>query len=139
MWFSEEVISDKSYLSFPRKSRAVVVNASIDSSYLWHTCKLFSLTKNMRLKASIDIAEQEKIKQFSEWLLQLRKGKLGNHHDGIADVEILNTVLTKDCVNPLHTIVTSTCPYLQENMFDSEYFTNRAIWAPTMEIVDQNN
>ncbi|XP_072060320.1 uncharacterized protein [Arachis hypogaea] len=45
-------------------SRQDIVNASINSSYLWHECKLLTLTQNMRLRASI---EDESVKERKEF------------------------------------------------------------------------
>ena len=38
----------------PRGSRSDIVNATINSSYLWNHCHVLTLSKNMRLEANTD-------------------------------------------------------------------------------------
>ena len=97
------------------------------------------LTQNMRFQAQHDPIAQQKLKDFSDWLLKVGEGKIGNSIDGISTIEVPDHVLIKDCYNPLHTIITSTYPNLLSHLFDSKYLTTRAILAPTMEIVDEIN
>lgn len=123
----------------PGGDRAAIVNASINSSYLWNHCKVFLLTKNMRLQATGDVDEQQKVAEFSEWLLKVGEGKLGGVHDGIAEIEIPDSVVIKDFNDPLKAIVESTYPMLHHKDLDSKYLTERAILAPTNELVDQIN
>ena len=39
----------------PRGSCSDIVHASLNSSYLWHHCKVLTLTKNIRLESTPDI------------------------------------------------------------------------------------
>jgi len=57
--------------------RAEIVMASLNSSYLWEHCKVFKLTKNMRLlSAGLSAGELKDLQEFSEWILKVGYGKL---------------------------------------------------------------
>lgn len=60
----------------PKGSREQVVQASLTSSYLWNSCEVLELTKNMRLAVHSDRSEMDSIKEFSDWILRLGDGKL---------------------------------------------------------------
>lgn len=49
----------------PKGSRQDIVIATINASYLWLSCKVLRLTKNMRLQSSSSNSDYEKLKQFS--------------------------------------------------------------------------
>nr|KAJ0204953.1 hypothetical protein LSAT_V11C500241710 [Lactuca sativa] len=61
----------------PGGSRQNIVNASLSSSYLWEHCNVYRLTKNMRLTVGKDQSDIGKIRDFSNWLLDIGEGKLG--------------------------------------------------------------
>ncbi|CAO2834987.1 unnamed protein product, partial [Amaranthus hypochondriacus] len=48
-------------------TRQDVVSATLNSSYLWHTCKVLRLTKNMRLQSNF--SDTEEIHEFANWIL----------------------------------------------------------------------
>nr|XP_025648288.1 uncharacterized protein LOC112743284 [Arachis hypogaea] len=48
----------------PKGSRQDIVNATINSSYIWDSCKLLSLTQNMRLRADTLDERNNELKQF---------------------------------------------------------------------------
>ncbi|KAM0010449.1 putative DNA helicase [Helianthus debilis subsp. tardiflorus] len=48
----------------PNGSRREIVNASITSSYIWSSCKVLTLTKNMRLTVGANASDIEEIKAF---------------------------------------------------------------------------
>ena len=56
-------------------SRAEIVLAAMNSSYLWEHCKVLKLTKNVRL-CSNHLADEEAkdLKEFSEWILAVGDG-----------------------------------------------------------------
>ena len=55
--------------------REQIVEASINKPSLWNNCRVFILTKNMRLtKNPGDIATRE----FTEWILKIGDGELNN-------------------------------------------------------------
>ncbi|XP_028753423.1 uncharacterized protein LOC114713014, partial [Neltuma alba] len=123
----------------PKGGRADIVDASINSSELWNHCRMFQLTKNMRLLSSGDHGDNLKVQQFSEWLLQVGEGKIGLPNEGVTDIEIPSEILIQSSDNHIQSIVSVTYPNLKYHINNSEYLTNRAILAPTIEVVDQIN
>ena len=115
----------------PGGTRASIINATINSSILWTSCKLFTLTQNMRLQSTTNEEDKQRVKHFSEWLLKLGEGKLGHSCDGYSDIELPENILIKESQNPLHSIVQVTYPNLLNHLMDSKYFTKRVILAPT--------
>ncbi|XP_028767101.1 uncharacterized protein LOC114724813 [Neltuma alba] len=123
----------------PKGTRATIVNASINSSYLWNHCRIFKLTKNMRLRKTNSSNDRERLEWFSNWLLNIGDGKIGQSKDGVADIEIPKQLLLTNYDNALHAIVHSTYPDLLHNLASNDYFNDRAILAPTIEMVNQIN
>ncbi|KAK9049762.1 hypothetical protein SSX86_031269, partial [Deinandra increscens subsp. villosa] len=116
-----------------------IVNASLSSSYIWHECKVLKLTKNMRLTQGNQLSNVESIKTFAEWLLQLGEGLLGGENDGHANIKIPHDLLIHDSVNPLQDLIQFVYPSILENFKDPAYWKERAILAPTNEIVYEIN
>ncbi|XP_054801556.1 uncharacterized protein LOC129305588 [Prosopis cineraria] len=123
----------------PKGARADIVNASINSSYLWNSCIIFKLTKNMRLSTALTLETTAEINQFANWLLDVGDGNLSLPNDGMAKIEIPPELLITKYYNPLEAIVNSTYPDLLQHLSDSKYFNDRAILAPTIETVNQLN
>ncbi|XP_074296486.1 uncharacterized protein LOC141626705 [Silene latifolia] len=123
----------------PKGSRQDIVGAAINSSYLWHSCKVLKLTKNMRLHSDSSSSNADEVKEFSDWLLKVGDGNAGEPNDGEATIPIDDDLLIKDTSNPVKAIVESTYPLIHENMWEPTYFQERAILAPTNEIVERVN
>lgn len=122
-----------------RGSRQKIVQASLTSSVLWKSCKVLSLTKNMRLTVDSDPAETESIKEFSEWILKLGDGKLSEPNDGEAVIDIPDDMLLMDSLDPITSITNATFPSLIEHMEDESFFKDRAILCPTNDVVNEVN
>ncbi|KAK9049910.1 hypothetical protein SSX86_031120 [Deinandra increscens subsp. villosa] len=116
-----------------------IVNASLSSSYIWHECKVLKLTKNMRLTQGNQLSDVESIKTFAEWLLQLGEGLLGGENDGHANIKIPDDLLIHDSVDPLEDLIQFVYPSMLENFKNPAYWKERAILAPTNEIVYEIN
>uniref|UniRef100_A0A0D2ZX74 ATP-dependent DNA helicase n=1 Tax=Brassica oleracea var. oleracea TaxID=109376 RepID=A0A0D2ZX74_BRAOL len=104
-----------------------MVQASLTSSVLWKSCKVLSLTKNMRLTVDSDPAEAESIKEFSEWILKLGDGKLSEPNDGEAVIDIPDDMLLMDSLDPITSITNATYPSLIEHMED-EFFSKIVLY-----------
>ncbi|XP_074265824.1 uncharacterized protein LOC141588274 [Silene latifolia] len=123
----------------PKGSRQDIVGASISSSYLWSECKVLKLTRNMRLQAGGSNSNVDEIRQFSEWILKVGDGLLGGPNDGEVDIEMLEDILIPQTSDPIAAIVNSTYPSLEDNLGNHEYLQERAVLAPTHEIVETVN
>ena len=93
----------------------------------------------MRLQTSQNDIEKINVKKFADWLLQVGEGKLGNSQDGIAEIEIPESILITEDIDPLQSIVKYTYPDLLQHLLDSSYLIERVILSPTMAIVDEIN
>ncbi|XP_074291064.1 uncharacterized protein LOC141617823 [Silene latifolia] len=120
-------------------SREDVVAASLCSSYLWSFCKVLRLTKNMRLQVGSSSDNVEELRKFSEWLLEIGDGIAGGENDGEVDLELPADLLIQDVMNPIKTLVDVTYPDLLAQLWNPEYLQQRAILAPTHEIVGSVN
>ncbi|XP_028788641.1 uncharacterized protein LOC114744641 [Neltuma alba] len=123
----------------PKGFCADIIDAAINSSVLWSACKLFQLTKNIPLQTASKAIDQKKISKFSKWLLDIGDGIIGLPHEGTTDIEILVDFLITDSLNPIHSIVSSTYLALHQNITYPNYLTERAILAPTTDVIDQIN
>ncbi|XP_048502973.2 uncharacterized protein LOC125498748 [Beta vulgaris subsp. vulgaris] len=71
----------------PKGSRQDIVFSAINSSYLWDFCRVLRLTKNMRLTTGSSNSNVDEIREFSEWILNVGDGKVGDPNDGEADIK----------------------------------------------------
>lgn len=123
----------------PRGSRAEVVNATINSSYLWRHVQVLKLMKNMRL---LNIADQSKLvalKEFSEWVAIVGDGRLGGENDGICTINIPDDIILHFQDDPIEAIVNNTYPTDLFSSRDVSYLKDRAILAPTNDVVERVN
>ncbi|KAL3633896.1 hypothetical protein CASFOL_022658 [Castilleja foliolosa] len=123
----------------PKGSRQDIVNATINSSYLWKHCKVLRLTKNMRLQSLDNMDERAQLKEFSEWIASIGDGKLGIDDDCAASIEIPDDMLIKYSGDPITAIVEETYPMFRDSIDDPMFLKDRAILAPTLEMVDSIN
>ncbi|KAL5141385.1 ATP-dependent DNA helicase PIF1 [Glycine soja] len=123
----------------PRGSHSDIVNATINSSYLWDHCQILRLTKNMRLQNNMQATDQEETAAFAQWIIDIGDGIIGDENDGYATIEIPQELLITEYNDPIHSIISSTFPDLSHHHNDPEYFQTRAILASTNETVQQVN
>ncbi|KAF7801739.1 ATP-dependent DNA helicase PIF1-like [Senna tora] len=124
----------------PRAGRVDIVLASLNSSYLWPSCKVLSLTKNMRLSQGYSVEENSSISRFVEWILKVGEGNIciimnDEEHEIIIDDDIL----IDDAEDPIQAIVENTYPKLVDYFKSYVYFRERAILSPTLDDVAQVN
>ena len=123
-------------------SRAAIVLASMNSSYLWEHCKVLKLTKNMRLSSGgLSAEESNELKEFSEWILKVGDGTLGEPNDGIAEIEIPSEFLITDSDEPIEAISKAVYgdPSSLKGNKEAKFFQERAILCPTNEDVNMIN
>jgi ATP-dependent DNA helicase PIF1 len=93
----------------------------------------------MRLQYSSDVIQNQSLALFAKWILDIGDGKIGDYHDGECVVEIPSDLLVPNISNPIGDIVDSIYPELLKNLFLPNFFEDRAILAPTLEIVERVN
>jgi ATP-dependent DNA helicase PIF1 len=123
----------------PKGTRADIVHATINSSYLWRRCNVLTLRQNMRLQFSSNSAENDQLQEFAKWILDIGDGKIGIIDDGDCIVEIPHDLLIQSSADPIGDIVEAIYPNLLQNMLIPNFFQDRAILAPTLEVVEKIN
>ncbi|XP_061349748.1 uncharacterized protein LOC133294987 [Gastrolobium bilobum] len=123
----------------PHGSRQDIVHATINSSHLWSHCHLLTLTKNMRLNSGSSAHNLEEIKEFSEWLLKVGDGNLGDDVDGESIITIPDELLIRESEDPLSDMVNFVYPNLLDNILDQTFFKERAILTPKLSDVAMLN
>ncbi|KAK7301999.1 hypothetical protein RJT34_12876 [Clitoria ternatea] len=105
----------------PRGNRSDIVNATINASYLWQHCHMLTLTKNMRLQNNLSNSNAEELREFSQWILDVGDGKIGESNDGYATIRIPNSFLIMDFHDPIDAIVQSTYPNLVQQYTKEDF------------------
>ncbi|XP_021760662.1 uncharacterized protein LOC110725502 [Chenopodium quinoa] len=93
----------------------------------------------MRLQVGRSNSSNIDIREFSEWILKIGDGTVGEPNDGEGTIEIPDDNLIKEATNSIEAIVDSTYPSILQNLWDPKYFQERAILAPTHENVEAIN
>lgn len=119
-------------------TRQDIVNASLNSSDLWSHCQVLKLTRNMRLQGNPG-TNLDELRNFSDWILAIGDGRIGSSIDGIENVQIPDDILIKNCDDPVSAIVEATYPDFFSHSTDINYLQQRAILAPTLEMVESVN
>ncbi|XP_061365624.1 uncharacterized protein LOC133308880 [Gastrolobium bilobum] len=116
----------------PHGSRHDIVHATINSSHLWPHCNLLTLTKNMLLTSGNSNQNLMEIKEFSEWLLKIGDGDLGDDVDGESIITIPDALLIKESEDPLSDLVDFVYPNMLNHIFDPAFFKERVILTPKL-------
>ncbi|XP_019158019.1 PREDICTED: uncharacterized protein LOC109154746 [Ipomoea nil] len=123
----------------PKCSRQEIVQASINSLYLWSNFEVLRLTKNLRLRGISSAEEVAKLNSFAKWIADLGDGNLGEEKNGVFNIRIPDNFVLRNEVDPIAEIVQSTFPSYGHGQFDHKFLESRAILAPTLDVVDKVN
>ncbi|XP_019255349.1 PREDICTED: uncharacterized protein LOC109233979 [Nicotiana attenuata] len=93
----------------------------------------------MRLQRHEIGPQMQELKVFSDWVLAIGDGIINNSVDGNEKVQIPDDLLIKDSVDPISAIVESTYPNFINCCKDIGYLQQRAILAPTLDMVESIN
>ncbi|XP_048501526.1 uncharacterized protein LOC125497864 [Beta vulgaris subsp. vulgaris] len=119
----------------PKRTWQDIVFATVNSSYLWDSCKVLRLTRNMRLQLGSPKYFVDELREFLEWILSVGDQKTRGPNDGEAVIEVAKNILIDPRTDPMSTIIDNTYPNLHEHIREVKYFQERAILALTNEIV----
>ncbi|XP_022040970.1 ATP-dependent DNA helicase PIF2-like [Helianthus annuus] len=123
----------------PKGTITMIVNAYLNSSYIWRHYQVLKLTEIMGLRVGCHEADLKEIKEVGERILKLGDGLLGEGNDGEIDIEIPDDLLIHDQVNPISSLISFIYPGMNKFLWDLTYFQQRAILGPTNEVVDSIN
>jgi ATP-dependent DNA helicase PIF1 len=119
-----------------------ILKACVVNSYLWHKCSVMQLTENMRLDSrSLSHLDREELRMFAEWLLRVGSGtepyiQIQNETNYIKIPEPL--LLPQEC-RDLDGLISFVYTFGSNPADSSSYFCDRAILAPTNEVVSNIN
>ena len=111
----------------PKGSEGQIIDACLKYSYLWRHVKIFNLEENMRIKLS----GSEEAKQFSEFLLNLGEGTLGDL------LEMPDSFLTE--TDKVQELIDFVFPNIEMNFKNMKWLSERAILCPTNAEADEIN
>ncbi|XP_028775968.1 uncharacterized protein LOC114732794 [Neltuma alba] len=123
----------------PRGGREDIVFATINASYLWNECTVFTLTKNMRLTKGHYTDDVDAVTKFSEWIISVGDGNVDIEPDTEDVITIPRDLLLFPLGNPMDCIIDSTYPSLVDRLGDGSYFRDRAILTATLSVVYELN
>ena len=81
----------------------------------------------------------DELKQFSDWLLDIGDGKLGQPNDGHCEITIPGEFLIMEFDDPIQAIVDATYPDLLQNYSNRDFLQKRVVLASTKDVVDKIN
>lgn len=79
------------------------------------------------------------IKRFANWILDVGDGKVDNYNDGESIIEIPSELLLSCDHEPFGEILSSTYTNLDQPLGCVNFFKDKAVLAPTLEIVQTIN
>ncbi|XP_019150542.1 PREDICTED: uncharacterized protein LOC109147334 [Ipomoea nil] len=119
----------------PKGTRQDIIGATINSSYLWKNCRVLRLTKNLRLRNIQDDVDYHEVEDFAKWITEIGDGVVGIANDIDCDISIPQQNVLHCGDDPIATIVESTFPNYRSANYDQSVLENRAILAPTLDVV----
>nr|GEU94123.1 hypothetical protein [Tanacetum cinerariifolium] len=128
----------------PKGKRSDIVQACINHSELWKHCKVFTLTRRIRVNEYYANGELDTRKQdFNQWVLAIGDGKppakMKDEEDEPTWIQILKKFLINASDSPIAQIVAKTYPTFSERHKDNAYLKERAILTPRNDDVDAIN
>nr|KAJ0186060.1 hypothetical protein LSAT_V11C900478180 [Lactuca sativa] len=150
-WFSQKLKADD---NGDMSEKSITTLPSYSSSYTDQTlkdvlrCRNSSISnipfggkikKNMRLTVGRDLSDMEKIRDFANWLLDIRESKLGGPNDGETIIDIPDDILINDPDDPIGPLIEFVYPLILEKYSSTNYLQEIAILAPKNEIVQEIN
>ena len=115
-------------------SRAEVVSACLNRSFLWRQVKVMKLTINMRLQI-LSSHDAFQVREFSNFLLRVGEGT--EPQDGNQMIQIDNKFIIPG--NSITDLVSSVYADLKENYADQDYISQKIILCPKNETADLIN
>ncbi|CAL9013876.1 unnamed protein product, partial [Prunus brigantina] len=128
----------------PGGTREEIIDASLNSSYLWPYFKIFCLKENMRLsKKGLNNEEKQKISDFAAWILRIGNGQIIDIDDPNDEeapwIEIPQDLLIQSDIDPIQSIFLATYPHFDKKFADFAYLRERAIVTARNSLVTEIN
>ncbi|XP_074318042.1 uncharacterized protein LOC141654826 [Silene latifolia] len=122
--------------------RQDIIQASINRSYIWYECQLFTLSKSMRVSETADNPQKQKINHaFNNWLLAMGDGRIetkaAENETEPTWIEIPKEYIGSNGPLSVETVVERIYPYFQQERFNETYLKERAILTSLNEMADK--
>ena len=103
--------------------RRDIMKSSVNSSNIWHSCKVLKLIKNMRLIGDGTSDSANEIREFAKWILKIGNGDMVADEDGESIIDIPEDLCIPPCNNPIQALVDFVYPGIVNIMvLICEYF-----------------
>ncbi|KAI9120964.1 hypothetical protein K1719_007997 [Acacia pycnantha] len=102
-------------------------------TFLWN-----ALTSSLRAKDKL-CSQLHQVELLQHYYHLVEQHIPGDSHDNVEEIEIPGDLLISGYQDPIRAIVESTYINLFENLNSNEYFNDRAILAPTIEMINSIN
>ncbi|XP_015960331.1 uncharacterized protein LOC107484227 [Arachis duranensis] len=119
----------------PMGSRQDIIQAAINSSYLWQHCNILRLTINMRLTVRATYTSLIDVSHFASWLLDIGDGIARDSTDGESIVVMPDEIIIQD----FDQLVDFVYRKLLVNINNTSFFKVHSILVPTLEVVNDVN
>ncbi|XP_071738753.1 uncharacterized protein [Rutidosis leptorrhynchoides] len=93
----------------------------------------------MRLGGIATSSTDADTRKFAEWIQDIGNGNVGESEDGVFDIEVPEDILITDSIDPIGSMISTVYPEYLLNLSNPQYYQQRAILAPTHEVVDLIN
>ena len=114
-------------------NRVETVLSALNSSYLWSSCKVRELTKNMRLLGG----DNNELAMFLNWILDIGDGKINEPNNGEIEIDIPEDLLVSESEDPIRDIVKEVYGNSYTRERNPKFYQERAILSPRNEDVDK--
>ncbi|KAM3376292.1 hypothetical protein P3S68_015007 [Capsicum galapagoense] len=125
--------------AIPKETCTDIIDALLNSSYLWLFLTVYELKQNMRLcTGKVTDREAAEITTFDKWLLQIGDGSF---YDDVNNelIKLPPDICITSSNDPIDSIVEAAYPSLLQNYNDPAYLKERAILTPKNEMVQELN
>lgn len=124
--------------------RGEIVSSCVTRSILWSICHIFVLTNKMRLNKGTNNVEDEELRRFAQWVLDIGDGKVYSSPNNVTrcvddDIVIPPRFCDLKNENSVENMIKATYPDFIKNCKDAKYLSERAILTPTNQTVSHLN
>lgn len=128
----------------PKGRRQEVVDSCINRSLLWKHCRVFNLTRSMRVNEQTTSTETNMSRRdFNKWILAIGDGllpaKAKEGDDEPSWIEIPEKFIIDDPTRPIQAMVEAVFPNFSTRQLDENYLRERAILTPKNDDADEIN
>nr|GEU36289.1 replication protein A 70 kDa DNA-binding subunit B [Tanacetum cinerariifolium] len=135
------LIKDNEATSNTVSAITLLSRKQIKTQHLMRSRRQISVMLKVNREVSVQLAKRKMLrlrlkKMLEQWILKVKDGELGEANDGEVLIHVPEELLIDAVDDPVTSIIDFTYPNLLNNINNSSYFQEKAILAPTNEVVD---